>query len=442
MLEAIGKRIDEEKKTSPAIHNDIFVRWKGILKEGLPTEERELLFKKYPTPENCLILEPQKLNAQIKASLLEPLINKDKRLIEKQRKVCVCLSALGSVLSDLLKGNTPETTNLVATLSDTARVLVDLQRDESLTRRLIISANINPALKETLNATKTVSCAQIINEQGSSSVQEINSPVSVPAGRLRHFLPAWEELFGNNPIIEWVKGYKIPFSKSVYQPYPPRAHSWSSKEYSLVSEQINELIVKGAIEECINEPGQFISKIFLTEHFKLEDLRTVRELIYNDCFMATLDLKDAYYLIPIAEEYKKYLKFEFGGKLYQFTCLPFGLNTAPYVFTKLLKPVFTWLRQRGFISVVYLDDVWLLGESEIDCINNLFKTRKLLEKLGFIINEVKSQLSPSKECRFLGFIISSAEMRIKLPEEKRSAVKSIIKKFENSRIVKFENFPL
>lgn len=153
LLETIGKRIDEEKKTSPAIHNDIFVRWKGILKEGLPTEERELLFKKYPTPENCLILEPQKLNAQIKASLLEPLINKDKRLIEKQRKVCVCLSALGSVLSDLLKGNTPETTNLVATLSDTARVLVDLQRDESLTRRLIISANINPALKETLNAT-------------------------------------------------------------------------------------------------------------------------------------------------------------------------------------------------------------------------------------------------------------------------------------------------
>ncbi|XP_074110238.1 uncharacterized protein LOC141534654 [Cotesia typhae] len=42
---------------------------------------------------------------------------------------------------------------MVAVLSDTARVLVDLQRDESLTRRLIITANINPALKETLNST-------------------------------------------------------------------------------------------------------------------------------------------------------------------------------------------------------------------------------------------------------------------------------------------------
>lgn len=169
-----------------------------------------------------------------------------------------------------------------------------------------------------------------------------------------------------------------------------------------------------------------MNEFIKTEHFKLEDLRTVRELIYNGCFMATLDLKDAYYLIPIAEKYKKYLKFEFGGKLYQFT--------------KLLKPVFTWLRQRGFISVVYLDDVWLLGKSEIDCINNLFKTRKLLEKLGFIINEVKSQLSPSKECHFLGFIISSAEIRIKLPKEKRSAVKSLIKKFENLKNCKIREF--
>lgn len=59
----------------------------------------------------------------------------------------------------------------------------------------------------------------------------------------------------------------------------------------------------------------------MTEHFKLEDIRIVRELIYRDFFISTLNLKDAYYLIAIVKEYKKYLKFEFNGKLYQFTCI-------------------------------------------------------------------------------------------------------------------------
>ena len=60
--------------------------------------------------------------------------------------------------------------------------------------------------------------------------------------------------------------------------------------------------------------------------------------------MSTLDLKDAYYLIPVDERSRKFLRFGFGRELYQFTCLPFGLCTSPHVFTKLMKPVINNLR--------------------------------------------------------------------------------------------------
>lgn len=131
---------------------------------------------------------------------MEPLINKDKRLIEKQRKVCVYLSALESVLSDLLKRNTPEATKLVATLSDTARILVDLQRDESITRRLIITANINPSLKETLNATvmdewlfgkdldDSLKTAKVI-ERASEELKPISESSTVPKSKNLKTLP-------------------------------------------------------------------------------------------------------------------------------------------------------------------------------------------------------------------------------------------------------------
>ena len=55
--------------------------------------------------------------------------------------------------------------------------------------------------------------------------------------------------------------------------------------------------------------------------------------------MAVVDLKDAYYSVPINLHHRKYLGFEFNGTLYDFTCLPNDLASAPMVFTKLMKPV-------------------------------------------------------------------------------------------------------
>lgn len=83
VLEAIGKRLDTNIQKGPPIHDDIFVRWNDIMKEGLPKEEIKELFKKYGIPENCSLVEPPKLNPEIKASLSEPLTKRDEKMIEK-----------------------------------------------------------------------------------------------------------------------------------------------------------------------------------------------------------------------------------------------------------------------------------------------------------------------------------------------------------------------
>lgn len=60
--------------------------------------------------------------------------------------------------------------------------------------------------------------------------------------------------------------------------------------------------------------------------------------------MTSIDLKDAYYSIPIALEHQKYLKFIWRDQLYAFTCLPMGLSSSPWIFTKVMKSVFAYLR--------------------------------------------------------------------------------------------------
>ena len=83
------------------------------------------------------------------------------------------------------------------------------------------------------------------------------------------------------------------------------------------------------------------------EHFKMEGIHTLRDLMRPGDWLGKMDLKDAYLVIPIDQTHRDYLRFQFVGKTYHFTCLPFGLSSAPWVFTKTLKPALALLRARG-----------------------------------------------------------------------------------------------
>ena len=61
--------------------------------------------------------------------------------------------------------------------------------------------------------------------------------------------------------------------------------------------------------------------------------------------MASIELKDAYYSVPIAMAHRKFLRFRWKGQLYEYTCFPNDLAFAPNNFTKLLKPVYAKLQQ-------------------------------------------------------------------------------------------------
>lgn len=97
-------------------------------------------------------------------------------------------------------------------------------------------------------------------------------------------------------------------------------------------------------------------------------------------------------------------KIHMENQCYQYTCLPNGLSSAPRVFTKLLKPVFSTLRKKSFESVTYIDDILLLGDSFEHCAKHVGSTSTLLDSLGFTIHPTKSVMVPVQEIAFLGFL--------------------------------------
>ncbi|KAI8516362.1 hypothetical protein Bbelb_049430 [Branchiostoma belcheri] len=150
----------------------------------------------------------------------------------------------------------------------------------------------------------------------------------------------------------------------------------------------------------------------------METLGVIKHLVRPGDFMAKLDLKDAYFTIPVDADSRRFLTFQWQGRFYQFQCLPFGVATAPRVFTKVLKVPVAILRRRGFRLVVYLDDILVIGRSREACREALWAAIELLSGLGFVPNLEKSVLEPSQRITFLGSGIDTTQMVTFLPESK------------------------
>ena len=158
------------------------------------------------------------------------------------------------------------------------------------------------------------------------------------------------------------------------------------------------------------------------KHFKMENLTMLKTLLQKNDYMIKVDLKDAYFCVPMSPRDQNYLKFQWENKIYQFTCLPFGLTSAPRQFTKLMKPVVSLLRRIGVRLLIYLDDLLILNQDKTQLLRDAHSLTFLLQQLGLVINWEKSILNPTQELEYLGMMIDSNSMEMRLPQPKMTEV--------------------
>ncbi|XP_071506293.1 uncharacterized protein [Diadema antillarum] len=134
----------------------------------------------------------------------------------------------------------------------------------------------------------------------------------------------------------------------------------------------------------------------------MENLRNILPLIKADDWAVSIDLVDAYLHVPIAHTAQHFFGFAVANKVYQYRALPFGLKTAPRIFTRIVQALAAHLRERGIRIFVYLDDWLVLADSADTLRQHLDITLDLVSKLGFLVNYEKSQLEPTQNPEFLG----------------------------------------
>ena len=156
----------------------------------------------------------------------------------------------------------------------------------------------------------------------------------------------------------------------------------------------------------LKELNQYIEP----HHFKMETFESTLRLIKPNNFLASIDLRHAYYSVNMAKSHQKYLRFQWKTKIFQYTCLPNGITSAPRIFTKLMTPIFSTLRKFGHKNSAYIDDSLLITDSFDECTKNVADKTLLLKHLGFFVHDKKSIFIPTQKIVFLGNIIDTVTM--------------------------------
>ena len=271
-----------------------------------------------------------------------------------------------------------------------------------------------------------------------------NRPNNFVAGKTLYSKAAWEQLTTDYIILQSIQGTKLVFTDLPCQQFVPEPLSFSGVEYDSLTAEINSLFRRQIIQKTGHCPEEFISNIFyhpkkdgsfrlilnlkyLNEsieylHFKMDTLHTAVKLIRPNCYFASIDLKDAYYSVPVRPGDRKFLKFFWGEQLYQFTCLAQGLAPAPRLFTKIMKPVFAHLRKQGHTIVGYIDDSLIVADNKQECSLAVSDSICIMDELGLTVHPVKSVVAPTQTIEFLGFVLNSADMTVRVTQTKANGV--------------------
>ncbi len=171
--------------------------------------------------------------------------------------------------------------------------------------------------------------------------------------------------------------------------------------------------------------------------FRMLRTSDVLRAIEPQDWMVKVDLKDAYFHVPIAPHHRHFLRFHFEGKTFQFNVLPFGLSLAPRVFSKVVQAALAPLQQKGICVLPYLDDWLLCAENPTKVADNLRHLLTHIAKLGFSINQTKCQLIPGQCIQFLGVQLNSRNMTASLTKIRAQKILTMLTKIKTGRSVTY-----
>ncbi|UYV81297.1 SNRNP200 [Cordylochernes scorpioides] len=221
----------------------------------------------------------------------------------------------------------------------------------------------------------------------------------------------------------------------------------SQKEAQEVDAQIDEWLKQGIIQKSNSEYASPIvlvkkknGKTRICVDYRKLNKETVKDryplpLIEDQIdklqaarLFSTIDLKNGFFHIPVAEDSRKLTSFVVPNGQYEFLKTPFGLCNAPAKFQRFINSIFAEEIQKGIV-LTYLDDIVIPANDAEEALRHLKHVLKRAEEYGLQINWEKCQILKS-EITYLGHEIKDGVIR---PSDDKVAA---VKRFPELKTIK------
>ena len=273
-----------------------------------------------------------------------------------------------------------------------------------------------------------------------------NDETVMVKGRLREHSQYWRDIGCNKTILDVIEnGYRIPFLDN-----PPGIflnNNRSARDHGdFVTKAIMELLNTGRVKEVQTPPHvvnplsvsskngkerlildlRHVNKYVFKQKIKFDDWKTMEHFLSEGGYVFSFDIKQGYHHVDMHPDSVPYLGFawEIDGVLryFVFLVLPFGLTSAPFIFTKIVRVLVRLWRGEGVRICVFIDDG--LGTKSKHPIAKMDAAlvRDSLQCSGFVANIQKSHWEPCQELTWLGVTVNLASGTFKISKDREESL--------------------
>ena len=164
--------------------------------------------------------------------------------------------------------------------------------------------------------------------------------------------------------------------------------------------------------------GRHVNRHLRKHRFRMETLqREGRALFERSHYGGTLNISSAYHHLEMAPETTEFLGFEWLGTFYCFEVLPFGLSSAPWLFTTVMSHCSRFLRSVGTDLISYLDDLIFASGSAHGALTSAQRMIAVLGEFGWLIHPTKcvGTTEPAQLFVALGTLVDLATHTYSVP---------------------------
>lgn len=206
------------------------------------------------------------------------------------------------------------------------------------------------------------------------------------------------------------KSYPIPYNYRQLVNFEIQNMIQNNIIESAKTEYINPLVIvkkkDGTIRLCLD--ARTLNQITKAQFDSPHTVDTMISRIGKNTIFTKLDLKNSFWLIPLARESRKYTGFSVDGHIYQFKVVPFGLQSSSSALVRAMQSI---LDKYDNFCIHYIDDILIFSETIEIHINHLIIILDALDTAGLKLNIEKCEFYQSS-VKYLGYKIGQEGISI------------------------------